>query len=447
MTTESVATDHAPAYLTGHLAPVAEETDAHQLTVTGTLPTELTGRYFRNGPNPLPGQDPHHWFTGSGMLHGIRLRDGNADWYRNRWVRTKALAGAQFISDKGVDRAAVTANTSVIRHADRILALVENGLPYEVTPELETVGPFDYAGKLTTAMTAHPKEDPVTGDLHLFGYGMFAPYLTYHRVTAAGDLVVSREISVPGPTMMHDFAITENHVVWLDLPVVFDMTLVGGGMPYRWDDGYGARIGVMRQDGSTDVQWFDVDPCYVFHVGNAREDADGRIVLDAVRYSRDSFAGTWNRIGGATDPTTMANQASAHLHRWELDTTTGQAHEQSLDDRAIEFPTMNDTLVGRASRYRYAVNGDAIVKYDLRTGTDLTYQAGAGMAPGEAEFVPAGGGASEDAGWLLSIVSDTAGTGSEFVVLDASDMTRTASVRLPHRVPAGFHGAWLPDQH
>jgi carotenoid cleavage dioxygenase-like enzyme len=436
----------APAYLRGHLAPVAEETDAHGLTVTGTLPAELTGRYFRNGPNPLPGQDPHHWFAGDGMLHGIRLREGRADWYRNRWVRTSRLAGAEFVRDKGVvDLAAVTANTNVIRHADRILALVENGLPYEVTPELNTVGAFDYAGRLTTAMTAHPKEDPSTGDLHFFGYGMFAPYLTYHRVNAAGELVVSREVTVPGPTMMHDFAITENHVVWLDLPVVFDMALVGAGMPYRWDDGYGARIGVMRQDGSTEVQWFDVDPCYVFHVGNAREDASGRIVLDAVRYSRDSFAGTWNRIGGATDPTAMAGQATAQLHRWELDPATGRAHEQALDDRSIEFPTINETLLGRASRYRYAVNDDAIVKYDLRTGTDLIYQAGEGMAPGEAEFVPAAGGGGEDAGWLLSIVSDEAGDGSQFVVLDATDMTRTASIALPHRVPAGFHGTWLPD--
>src|SRR5262245_9779149 len=128
-----------PAYLEGLLAPVADEVDAVNLAVTGVLPRELTGRYFRNGPNPLPGQDPGHWFAGDGMIHGVRIRDGKADWYRNRWVKTKKLAGSPYVTEQGPDRTAVSANTNVIRHAGKILALVESGFPYEVTPELDTV--------------------------------------------------------------------------------------------------------------------------------------------------------------------------------------------------------------------------------------------------------------------------------------------------------------------
>ena len=285
----------APLYLQGHLAPVADETEGHDLPVTGALPPELSGRYVRNGPNPRPGQDPRHWFIGDGMLHGVRLENGRARWYRNRWVRTAARDGASYIGPDGrPDLTAVTANTSVIRHAGRILALVESGLPHQVSDELDTLGPYDFGGRLTTAMTAHPKEDPATGELHFFGYGAVPPFLTYHRATAAGELAESREIPVPGPTMMHDFAITDRHVVWLDLPVTFDARLLGRGMPYRWDDGYGARIGVMPQRGTGAVRWLEVEPGYVFHVGNAREDAAGRIVLDAVRYDRDAFAGTWD---------------------------------------------------------------------------------------------------------------------------------------------------------
>jgi carotenoid cleavage dioxygenase len=281
--------DKPAAWLDGHLAPVPDETDAYNLRVTGTLPPGLTGRYFRNGPNPKPGEPSGHWFTGHGMLHGVRLRDGRAEWYRNRWVQTEAFTeGKPFVRDDySFDRRAVRANTHVVPHAGKIWALVENGFPYEVTPELGTAGPCDFGGRLTTARTAHPKEDPVTGDLLFFGYGVFPPYLTYHRLSADGTLVESREVEVPGPTMMHDFAITEHHVVWLDLPVVFDldMALAGtSGLPYRWDDGYGARLGVMPRDGSGGVRWFDVDPCYVFHVGNAHEDAAGRIVLDGARY-------------------------------------------------------------------------------------------------------------------------------------------------------------------
>ncbi len=133
------------------------------------------------------------------MLHGIRLRGGRAEWYRNRWVKTRELEGHPFVRQDGtVDLAATPANTHVIRHADTVLALCEVGLPYWVTPELETVGPYDFAGKLTTAMTAHPKEDPVTGELHLFGTGFAPPYLTYHRVTPEGSCSTAGRSTCPG---------------------------------------------------------------------------------------------------------------------------------------------------------------------------------------------------------------------------------------------------------
>lgn len=431
---------NAPDYLTGLRAPVPDEIGAVDLPVTGTLPAELTGRYFRNGPNPLPGQDPGHWFTGHGMVHGVRLRDGRAEWYRNRWVRTRALDGAPYVGPNGVDLTAVKANTSVIRHAGRILALIEAGLPYELTPELDTIGPCDFGGRLTTAMTAHPKDDPVTGELHFFGYGFARPYLTYHRLSAAGELVESRPVDVPGPTMVHDFAVTAHHVIWLDLPVVFDLELLGRGMPYRWDDAYGARLGVMPRAGGA-PRWYDIDPCYVYHVGNAHEDAHGRIVLEAVRYGRDAFTAAWARIGGSTDPAAAASGAA--LFRWSIDPATGAVAEEQLDDRDVEFPTFNEDRLGVAGRYLYAVTDGAIVKYDTTTGAARVHDAGG--TPGEAVFVPADGAGAEDAGWLLSIVTDRAGEGSELRVLDAGALDVVASVRLPRRVPTGFHGRWLPD--
>ena len=106
------------------------------------LPPELTGRYLRNGPNPLPGEPSAHWFTGHGMVHGIRLREGRAEWYRNRWVRTKALAGQSMFGPQGIDRSVGVANTHVVAHAGRIMALVESSFPHVLTPELGTVGPL-----------------------------------------------------------------------------------------------------------------------------------------------------------------------------------------------------------------------------------------------------------------------------------------------------------------
>ncbi|GAA2391789.1 carotenoid oxygenase family protein [Dactylosporangium salmoneum] len=411
-----------------YAAPVADEIEARDLVVDGALPLELTGRYFRNGPNPRPGDFAPHWFLGRGMIHGVRLRDGRAEWYRNRWIDAEGRP-----------------NTSVLDHAGRLFALVENALPVEIDRELGVLGPCDFGGRLTTAMTAHPKEDPDTGDLHFFGYSALPPFLTYHRLGAAGRLVESREIEVPGPTMMHDFAITEHHVVWLDLPVVFDRDLLGRTMPYRWSDSYGARIGVMPKVGGQ-VQWFEVEPCYVFHVGNASEDAAGRVVLDAVRYARPAWMATWAGIGGAAEGD--AN-ATTRLYRWTLDPATGSVAEEERDDRPVEFPTLNDARTGRPNRYLYAVSGDAIVKYD-DAGPTQTDALGAGWHVGEAVFVPALQAAdpAEDHGWLVSIAThDRPGVASRLLVHDATDVGAgpVATVHLPRRVPAGFHGRWIGD--
>src|SRR4029453_10278845 len=157
---------------------------------------------------------------------GVRLENGRAAWYRNRWVQTKALANPElsFVKEDGsVDRTIVVANTNVIGHAGRIYALVENGFPTAPGPAPETRGTRDFGGKLASAFTAHPKPCPKTGELHFFGYGFFPPFLTYHVLDRRGELVKSGEIPVPGPTMMHDFAITERHVLFMDLPVVFDL--------------------------------------------------------------------------------------------------------------------------------------------------------------------------------------------------------------------------------
>ncbi|HVV11725.1 carotenoid oxygenase family protein [Amycolatopsis sp.] len=441
-------------YLSGFMAPVPDEIDAIGLAVTGTLPAELTGRYFRNGPNPLPGTDPGHNFAGQGMIHGVRLAGGRAEWYRNRWVRTPLFEGKRTGS-----LADVVANTHVIEHGGHIYALVENGLPYEISSELDTLGPVDFAGKLTTAMTAHPKEDPVTGDLHFFGYSARPPFLTYH-VLSGGKLVRSTEITVPGPTMMHDFAVTEHYVVWLDLPVVFDAGLLGkNGIPYRWSDGYPARLGVMPRDGGdADVRWIDIAPGYAFHVGNAHEDDRGHIVLDAVRYDHGDFDELWQVLGGVTTPveSLASSDTGGVLYRWVVDPGRRTVSEHALDDAAVEFPTLNDEHVGRGNRYLYTVGapflvrkdtGPSVIKYDTAHGSRQVHALDPHWVVGEAVFVPGQDATAEDDGWLLSVITHETADAARLLVLDASDVAAgpVATVELPRRVPAGFHGSWIPD--
>jgi carotenoid cleavage dioxygenase-like enzyme len=447
-----------PSHLSGTNTPVTDEIDAVDLPVSGALPSELAGRYFRNGSNPLPGVDPGHGFIGQGMIHGIRLAAGKAKWYRNRWVKTPTMQGARPINPDGTrNLAASVANTSILPYDGRILALVESALPYAVSPELETVGPFDFAGKLQTPMTAHPKIDPETGELLFFGYAARPPFLTYHVASAEGRLLRSEPIAVTGPTMMHDFAVTKNHVVWLDMPVVFDLELTRKrGLPYRWSDQYPPRLGVMpRAGGSADVRWFTVKPGYAFHVANAHEDARGRVTVQAVTYDVVAFNTIWAGLGGVSTLPDHPAATGPTLYQWQIDLDTGTVSEQAVDDRWIEFPAVNYAYAGRPNRYTYAVNtpaltektGGRIIKYDRATGARTEHQLGEGWVPGEAAFVAAKGGRGEDEGWLMTIVSHQTADASQLLVLDAThvDAAPVAAVTLPRRVPAGFHGAWIAD--
>ncbi|MGI9596983.1 MAG: carotenoid oxygenase family protein [Acidimicrobiales bacterium] len=438
--------DKTPFHLKENFAPVDKEVTGTDLAVTGEIPAELSGRFFRNGPNPKSGTSVH-WFLGDGMIHGIRLRDGKAEWYRNRYVQTRALLepDAEMIDEVGtVDRTIGVSNTHVVGHAGKILALVESSFPCEVTPDLETVGSYDFGGRLQSAMTAHPKMCPITGEMHFFGYGFFEPFLTYHRVTAGGELVQSEVIDVPGPTMIHDFAITDRHVIFMDLPIVFDFELaLQGTMPYRWDDDYGARVGVMprstEQAAATgaDVQWFEVEPCYVFHPMNAYVDTEDRVVVDTARYPK-LWAGSSNDF-----------EDHARLHRWSFDLSAGTVSETALDDRSFEFPRVAEHLTGLQNRFGYGagLGGTALVKHDLQAGTSQTLEMGPDRLPGEAVFVPAENPESEDHGWLMTYVYDKAKDGSDFLLLDARDITAepVAVVELPQRVPFGFHGSWIDD--
>src|SRR2546421_160329 len=203
-------------YLIGNFRPVAEEVTATDLPITGRIPVELTGRYLRNGPNPVEPPEPstYHWFMGDGMVHGVRLRDGRAEWYRNRWVRAQAVAAALGEEPRpgpvhaGMDFAP---NTNVIGHAGTTQAIVEAGaLPYELSYELETIGPSDFGGTLEGGFTAHPKRDPDSGQLYamtyFWGWGNEVRYLI---VGTDGRVRRSVPIEVGGPVSIHDLSITQ----------------------------------------------------------------------------------------------------------------------------------------------------------------------------------------------------------------------------------------------
>jgi carotenoid cleavage oxygenase len=445
-------------YLQGNFAPVHEELTATKLAVSGSIPEQLCGRYLRNGPNPVTAPDPasYHWFTGDGMVHGVRLRDGGAEWYRNRWVRSSEVAEALGEAPKPGPvhgNGDFADNTNVIGHAGRTFAIVEAGsLPYELTYELDTVGSCDFDGTLAGGYTAHPKRDPQSGELFAVSYFWgWGDEVEVSIIDTDARVRSSRRVTVGGPVSIHDCAITERALVLLDLPVVFDLQAATEGalFPYRWQDGYHSRVGLLPRDGdSTEVVWHDVEPCYVFHVMNAYDEPGGSgVVLDVVRHP--SMFRT-NLLG--------PNEGAATLERWHLDGRGGAVKEERLDDHAQEFPRVDERVVGRPHRYGYAVAGvttddmpgreSVLVCHDFERGTSVERSFGRGAGVGEAVFVPRSDDAAEDDGWLLTLAYSPDKDTSALYILNAGDPTGDpqAVVELPQRVPAGFHGNWVPDQ-
>lgn len=419
-----------PFHLTFNFAPITDELDARDLPVEGELPPGLFGTYLRNGPNPRSGTSPH-WFVGDGMVHGVRLEGGRARWYKNRYVGP----GRDVPPEGDRLRARRRHNTHVIEHAGRILALVEAALPMELDAELGSVGLFDFDGRVDTAVTAHPKRCAHTGELHFFGYQHAAPHLTYYVADARGQVVRRQEVDVEGASYMHDFALTEHHALFFDMPV----RMIGdwGGpnpMPFAWKDGFRARIlAVPRAGGPTRA--FEVQAGMLSHTANAYEE-DGRIVVEGAR--TQAFDG----------PPPL-------LHRWELDLGTGAVRETQLDERVVDFPRIDDRRAGLRHRYVTTVElrvtdgkpaGSLLRRYDTDAGTSVASSLPVSEMPGECVFVPAG--PDEDEGFLMSYVYDAARDGSDLVILDAGrlDGPPVARVRLPRRVPFGFHGSWVPGQ-
>lgn len=452
----STGTDpQSNVYLMGNYAPVRDEVTAFDLQVIGELPKDLNGRYLRNGPNPITDVDPstHHWFIGDGMVHGIRLRGGKAEWYRNRYVGSKHVSDVRGLADipgRDWNNSGGGPNTNVGGFAGRTWAMVEaGGCPVELNYELETVGRNDFFGTLPGAFTAHPKVDPTTGEMHamVYAWAEWLDHIQYVRVGADGRVNKTVDIPLPGMSMVHDISITDRYVVVYDQPVLVDLDLAfsGRSFPFRWYDDYGNRVGLMPREGTAaDIVWIDVPMGYVFHPMNAYDTPEGNVVLDVCFYDRMMDN---DRLGPFGD-------SVPRLVRWEVDPATRTVGVTTIDDNVNEFPRHRGALTGKPYRYGYCAQVDPnsmhwpTVKHDLVTGARTAFDHGPGRAAGEPVFVSRPNATTEDDGWLVTYVHDGNDDSAEFVVLDAQDLSRgyVARVKLPQRVPFGFHGNWVSDR-
>lgn len=434
----------------GAVAPVAHEMELTALRVTGTVPDDLDGVLVRNGPNPLSGRFEGDgvlsWWPEAAMLHGIAFERGRVGGYRNRWLRTQRWARAHAPESMST-WPDTNPNVNVIRHAGETLALAEGGAPLAITSTLDTLGPARRHPGIATGMTAHPKIDPRTGELVTFRGDWKPPFLRYGVSDARGEPTVDVEIALPAPSMMHDIAITETYSILLDLNVGYDFAMLARGhrMPLRWHHERGSRLGVIPRHGG-EVRWFEIAPCFIQHVVNAYDADETTIVLDAVRYP-------WflrlTADGGAFEDNPVGV-----LWRYRIDLKSGTVEETQVGEDGIELPRINEQWTGRPYRYGYAaeqptpVELRGIVRYDWHRGTLERYAVPPGDQNSEPVFVPRRTATAEDDGWLLCCVYRRATDTSDVIVLNACDLAAgpVATVHLPTRIPAGFHGAWLANQ-
>ncbi|WP_415975353.1 carotenoid oxygenase family protein [Rhodococcus sp. 077-4] len=477
---------HSTRFLEGNYAPVTTEVTATDLPVTGQIPDFVDGRYLRIGPNPIePNHARYQWFTGSGMVHGIRIADGRAHWYRNRWVRSAAVSRSLRERPRrgprlsGMDFAS---NTNILEHAGRTLAVAEMGTrPYELTHDLDTVAPSDFDGTLRGGYTGHPKKDPLTGELHAVSYNpMWGNAIRYTVTGIDGRVRTSRTIPMPANTMMHDFSLTEKYIVLYDLPVVLDLsalahsrfgqrvasmftgvasrhalpdavsrTLMLGsglaqpdvGVPYRWNDGHNAQVVVIERNGRG-IRRFDVEPCFVYHTLNAY-DCEIGIVMELARHPR--------AFDGDSDPL----PSSPTLDRWTVDFSSGTVRSERLDDRSQDFPRIDERAQGRRHRYGYTIASTqsadrgqvptALLQHDMHTGSVVTREFGAGTEPGEFVHVPRTPDGPEDDAIVMGPVYDASTDRTDLMLLDAATLDVVATIHLPVRIPHGFHGNFEPS--
>ena len=457
--------------LRGNFAPLRMECDLDDVIVQGEMPQDLDVTYYRNGPDPqFPPRGHHHWFGGDGMVHSFEIQNSKVR-YRNRWPRTvkwtlEREAGESLYnlmnpmendpSTHGVVEDGV-ANTNIVWHGGKLLALEEGHAPFELDPKtLESRGPYTFADKLAGPMTAHPKLDPETGEMLFFGYmanGPFSPEIAYHVVGADGTLQRSEVFAAPYPAMVHDFITTKEHVIFPIFPLTGSLErAMTGKPPFAWEPDKGTHVGVMPRNGSVaDLRWFETDACFVFHPMNAYTDGT-KIHAHVMQFEEAPLFPHLD--GSAPDP----KKANARLAEWTIDLASNSngIKRTYLDDITGEFPRLDERRSGLSYQHGYyaaSTNNDggdgfnALMHHDFSKNTTARYELPKGDGAGEPVFVPKSQAAKEGEGYLLSLFYRGQDNRTDLAVFDATqlDAGPIALAQLPHRVPYGFHGNWRPN--
>jgi carotenoid cleavage dioxygenase len=471
----------------GFFAPSRIEADVYDLEVDGEVPPELNGAFYRAAADTQfpPRREDDIYINGDGMITMIRFGQGHAD-LRTRYVRTqrfqleraarRALFGAYrnpFTDDpavNGIDDG--NANTSVIWHAGRLLALKEAALPYELDPvTLETRGVFSFDGQLPgRTFTAHPKIDPLTGEMIAFSYnssGRPDRDVNVFVISPAGQLTRTETFQAPYSSMMHDWLVTRDHMIFTFSPMISDWERMKDEPQYFvWDPPQGTHVAVIpRGEGVTGIRWFRSDLVMETHSLNAWSAGDTVVADHFVARS-----GWFSQFPKTTQG--PMREAPPFAQRWTLNLSQGSAHwadshatyaSEPLFDHPGDMPRVDPRVLMDRNRHSWigCMNPAAgpmpefgpmgppfnsLFHRDDDTGKQTGYYVGEDSAPEEPVFVPKGPDAAEGEGYLLALVGRRALNRNDMIILDALDIAAgpIATLKIPFRLRYGFHGTWIP---
>lgn len=478
--------------VTGTGAPTRFEADIPDCEVIGQIPRDIDGAFYRVGAEwYYPPKFPDDAILNAdGYVSMFRIQGGRVG-YKGRWVRTERFrrnqeAGRQlygyyrnpytddpYVRDPAHPARRTVSNTAPLIHAQRLLTLKEDGLPYELDPNtLETKGQWDAGGGWRSeTFSAHPKLDPLTGEMVSYGYeatGMASDDLYIATLNAQGRVTDSVTVKVPYVSVIHDMALTHRHVV---IPFAGYVTslerLREGRIHWGWDASKPSMIGVMPRGGAAkDMRWFEGPERCMMHTFNAHSEGD-KVILYAPFYDSNFFPFFPNVDGSAFDP----SKARAFIRKITLDLSkrSNRWEEEILWPMQVnDLGKIDPRVMTLQTRYLYApfVDGerpaadrsrlppgtparltDTYGRFDLGTQQVERYFAGPTHALQECTFVPREGG-DEGNGYLVGVCTNYAEQRSELVIADAQRLGEgdVARVLLPFRISAQVHGIWASSK-
>ncbi|MBW8743548.1 MAG: carotenoid oxygenase family protein [Sphingomonas sp.] len=473
---------------TGFFAPSGVEADVHDLPVIdGAIPKALDGSFYRVAPDPqfppMAGDDI--WFNGDGMVSRFRFRNGAVS-LRQRWVRTekfclereagRALFGAYrnpLTDDDSVKgRIRSTANTNVVVHAGKLLALKEDSPPVWMDPEtLETIDPrYDFDGRMTSeTFTAHPKIDPRTGELLAFGYaakGLCTRDMVFYAIGSEGAVKQEVWFQIPYYCMMHDFGFTEDYIVFHVVPIVGSWARLEAGLPhFGFDRKRPIHLGILpRKGGAEDIRWFSAPTCFASHVMNAHN-VGTMVHFDVPMANGNMFPFFPDTEGAPFQP----QEAAARMTRWTVDMTANsdEIAMRPLADLVGEFPRIDDRFAGVRNQFGWQLVQDmtkpvdlpggrsatglmmnTLARIDLDSGETDSWWAGPTSSLQEPAFVPRPGSSEEGEGYLVAVENRLAESASRLLLFDAMHLSDgpIATIAVPFRLRMGLHGNWVPAE-